>query len=110
MKSVKLEIMYKPIEQFGKRNDVALHSLDPSYDKLLELINDALKDMFPRIVIYSNKKNFGTISNIKNGASTWCKLIRDLGEDADVRAGEVGFKHGHSDGDGFTIYFKGGSK
>lgn len=101
---MKLEILFKPVSEFRNRNDIALHSLEPSYSKILSLIEDALKDQFPRIVVYTTR-GFWSRSNIKNGMSTWARLIRDLGEDADVRAGEVGYKHGHSDGDGFTIYF-----
>lgn len=100
----KLEILIRPVSEFRTRNDIALHSLEPSYDKLLELCSQAEKDMFPRIVIYT-KRGFASRTNIKNGMSTWSRLIRDYAF-ADVRAGEVGFKHGTSDGDGFTIYFE----
>ena len=98
---MKLEILLKPLEQFGTRNDVAIHLKNPSYSELIDSIEQAVKDMFPRIVVYS-KISFWSRSNIKNGMSTWAKLIRDI--DGDVRAGEVGFKHGRSDGDGFEIY------
>lgn len=102
---MKIEILIKTPAEFNTRNDIALHSLEPSYNKLIELIEEAQKDNFPRIVIYT-KRSFWTRSNIKNGKSTWSRLNRDLGEDADVRAGEVGYKHGRSDGDGFTLYLK----
>jgi hypothetical protein len=102
----KLEILIKPASEFRLRNDIAIHSLEPSYEHLLGLVDDALKDNFGRIVIYT-KRGFWSRSNIKSGMSTWSRLIRDLGDNADVRAGEVGYKHGNSDGSGFTIYFKG---
>jgi hypothetical protein len=101
---MKLEILIQPIENFRNRHDVAIHSLEPTYLELLDLIDQATKDNFPRIVIYT-KRGFWTRANIKASQSTWSRLIRDLGPCADVRAGEVGFKHGTSEGAGFTIYF-----
>jgi len=103
---MKLEILYRPIGEWTLRNDVAIHVLEPSFDKLMQHIDDALKDSFPRIVVYV--RNYGFQSgrfNIKASQSTWNKLRRTFEDVADVRCGEVGYKHGHSDGDGFEIYF-----
>lgn len=99
----KLEIIIKPTSEFRQPtlSVPAIHSLEPNYVKLLSLIDDALKDNFKTIVIYTNR-GFCTRSNIfKN--STWNRLRRDL--DADVRAGMVQREFGQYLGDGFTIYF-----
>jgi hypothetical protein len=105
MSKTKLEILYKPTSEYGTRSDVAIHALKPSYQELLGHIDTALKDMFPRIVVYCDTPNVcgGPQFNIKASMSTWSRLRRDL--EADVRCGEVGFRHGRSDGDGFTVYF-----
>lgn len=50
---MKLEILIKPVTEFGTRQDVAIHSKEPDYNELLNLIDDALKSGFPRIVIYT---------------------------------------------------------
>jgi hypothetical protein len=104
MNTYKLEIMFKPINEFGQRNDIAIHIKEPTYSELMAAIDTATKDLFPRIVVYS-KSGFWSRCNIKNGMSTWSRLIRDF-DDADIRAGEVGFKHGRSNGDGITMYLK----
>ena len=99
----KLEIIIKPVSEFRQPSVKvpAMHSLEPNYDKLLSLIDDALKDNFETIVIYT-KRGFFTRSNIfKN--STWTRLRRDL--DADVKAGMIQRRFGQYLGDGFTIYF-----
>lgn len=107
-RTTKLEILYKPTTEFGARSDVAIHSLKPSYDKLLQLIDDALKESFSRIVVYVDDPYIMSSGrfNIKAGGSTWNRLRRDI--NGDVRCGEVGFSHGASEGDGFTLYIKGG--
>ena len=104
----KLEIIFKPTDQF-RSNSVsvpAMHSLEPTYDKLLSLIDDALKDNFQLIVVYT-KRGFHSRSNIFTN-STWNRLRRDL--NADVRAGMVERRFGQYLGDGFTIYFNGGAQ
>ena len=109
MKHEQLEILYKSATEFGTRTDVALHSLRPSYRKLLELIDNAMSDGFPRIVVYVDVcACWAPRFNCKASMSTWSRLMRDI--DGDVQCGEVGFRHGRSDGDGFTIYFSGGAQ
>lgn len=100
----KLEILFKSTREFRQRNDVAIHILEPTFQEIVDAIERAERDMFPRIVVYSDRSKWGRF-NIKASQSTWCKLIRLYGETADVRCGEVGYKHGRSDGDGFTIYY-----
>ncbi len=97
----KLEILIRPISEYGNRSDVAIHSLAPSYKTLVGHIETAQKDGFTLIVIYTlyNKKE--SMFDIFASNSTWNKLRRDYGN---VRCGEVGFKHGNSLGDGFTLY------
>lgn len=97
----KIEIVIKSVEQYGKIEAQGIHSLEPSYSKILELIDEALKDNFETIYIYS-KRGFSSRTNIfKN--STWNRLRRDL--NADVRAGMIQRRFGQYLGDGFTIYF-----
>ncbi|MFN3454039.1 MAG: hypothetical protein ACK41T_03700 [Pseudobdellovibrio sp.] len=98
---MKIEILLKPTSEFGTLNNIAIHSLNPSYDKILQLIAEAEKDNFTQIVVYSDI-NFSSRTNIHNGMSTWSRLIRDL--DADVRAGMIERKYGQVLGQGFTIY------
>jgi len=98
----KLEILLKPADQWKTSTDIAIHLKEPTYSEILDGIDTARKGMFPRVVIYS-KVGFDSRSNIKHWNSTWSKLIKDF-PDWDIRAGEVGFRHGTSDGDGFTIY------
>lgn len=98
----KIEILIRPKSEYGTRSDVAIHSQKPSVSKLCSHIDDALKNGFNRVVIYSNRKD--SMHNIFNGRSTWNQLIRVYG---DVRYGEVGFSYGRSVGDGFTIYMGG---
>lgn len=109
-KSIKLEILYRPLSEFGSRSDIAIHTKQPSYSELLESIDQALKDMFPRIVVYVESVSFHSGRyNIKASQSTWSRLIRDLGETADVRCGVIQEMFGQYKGDGFEIYFKAGA-
>lgn len=102
---MKIQIMIRSKSEFRKRNDIALHSLDPSFDKIVELIQDAEKDLFPLIVIYIDK-NLDQMSNLK-GNSTLNRLRKIFG---DVRYGEVTANAGPRScwgiGTGFTLYLK----
>ena len=94
---LKIEALIVSKDQWTKRNDIAIHLLEPSNNELLNAFLAAEKDMFSLIIIYTNEKKRYT--NIGNSA--WEFLRDNLG---DVRFGEVGFSHGRSIGDGFVWY------
>lgn len=95
----RIEILIRPKAEFRTRNDIAIHALSPTYAELVDHVQQAEKNMFKLIVIYTDKGE--SMHNIFNGNSTWNKLRRDFG---DVRYGEVGYQHGRSLGGGFKIY------
>jgi hypothetical protein len=100
----KLQILCRPTSEFRARNDVAIHLLEPTQVELLDAIEAADKDLFPMIVMYTDRLD--SRSNVFNGMSTWNQLRKMFG---DVRFGEVGNNYGRSFvsiGVGFQIYFK----
>jgi len=105
---MKIEIVIKSVDQWQKLNVVGIHSLEPSIQKIFSLIEDAEKDSFETIYIYT-KRGFWSRSNIFASMSTWNQLRRAYGENADVRAGQVCRRFGQCLGDGFTIYFRKGA-
>lgn len=101
--TTKLEILLRPKNEFKTRNDIAIHVLNPNFDKILSAIKDALKDNFPRIVIYSDS-GWMTRMNVKKN-STFTKLLKAFDGIADVRAGMIEYRFGQYQGDGFQLYF-----
>jgi hypothetical protein len=106
-KRIKIEILYRSVGEFGKRSDVAIHALNPTYGELLQHIDQALKDMFPRIVVYVSDPYVLSAPrfNIHASQSTWNRLMRDLGDSADVRCGMIQHQFGQVQGEGFEVYF-----
>jgi hypothetical protein len=100
---MKLEILIKQKTEFGKRNDIAIHLLEPTYNEILDAIHRAETDMFPRVVIYVDSERVVKMHNIFASNSTWNRLRRDFG---DVRYGMIQRPFGQVDGDGFTIYME----
>lgn len=99
---MRIDILIRPKSEWGKRNDIALHSLEPSVNRIIDLVIEAEKDMFPRIVIYTDK-NTDKMSDL-GGNSTWNILRKTF---PDTRFGEVVDNAGRSCwgiGTGFTIY------
>ena len=97
---MKLQIMIRPVSEFRTRNEIAIHVLEPTFNELIDCIEQAEKDMFPMIVLYSDKTSFGSLK----GNSLWNKLRKVF---SDVRYGEVTASVGPSCwgiGTGFTLY------
>lgn len=99
---IKIEIIIKGIEHYGKHNAIGIHLKEPTVAELLDAINVAERDNFEIVYMYS-ARSFHQLTNICSGRSTWNRLL-DVYED--TRCGMITRRFGQCLGQGFTIYLE----
>jgi len=94
----RLEILLRPAKEFGDRNDVAIHVRADSVRDFIEYVDQADKDNFDLIVVYSDNMNEDAFSG-----AAWGEL-KELLPDADIRLGQIQRQYGQVLGQGFTLF------